>query len=114
SNEYTAYWGETRVTPLRGLNLHGGVRVEVGDSVRGSGSTRISPRFSARWNATESFALSGGWGRSFQYTQAIGASGGPLGPQLHIGYLWVLAARGYAPLMADVYTLGTEKWLAGS
>jgi hypothetical protein len=108
---YRVIWGEGRVRLLDGLEVQTGARVEAGDSVRHLGERLIAPRFSARWSATPALAVSAGWGRSFQYTQAIGAAAGPLGPQLHLGHLWVLAGEGYPAIRADIGTIGTEYWL---
>jgi hypothetical protein len=111
--QYEAGWGQFRVQLLEGLALETGLRVEEGDSVRNGGTRLVSPRVSARWTAPSGVALSAGWGRSYQYTQSIGAAAGPLGPQLHLSQLWVLAGRGYPALRADIATLGAEYWLDG-
>lgn len=123
---YDAAWGQARVRILDDLAVEAGLRVETGDSVknggdrlvspRASGDTLplqrlLSPRISARWSPTSDLAFSAGWGRSYQYTQAIGAAAGPLGPQLHLGHLWVLAGRGYPALRSDIATVGAELWL---
>jgi outer membrane receptor protein involved in Fe transport len=111
SNAYDAGWAEFRFAPIRSLDVQAGVRVETGDSLRNGGDTRVSPRFSVRWQPTSSTNISAGWGRSFQYSQAIGASGGPLGPQLHIGNLWILSNIGFPALRSDIYVVGAERWL---
>lgn len=111
---YNAAWGQARVRILEDLVVEPGLRVEAGDSVRNGGERLISPRLSARWSAAPGLAFSAGAGRSYQYTQAIGAAAGPLGPQLHLGHLWVLAGRGYPALRADIATAGAELWLNGS
>jgi hypothetical protein len=111
---YDALWGQARFEVLPGLDVETGLRVETGDSVRNGGTRLVSPRFSTRLAVTPELALSAGWGRSFQYTQAIGAAAGPLGPQLHLGHLWVLAGRGYPALRADVASVGSEYWLNGA
>lgn len=111
-NRYEAAWAETRIRELvERLELQAGVRTEYGDSVRNGGKRRVAPRLAARWQASPTLTLSAGWGRTFQYTQAIGASGGPLGPQLHIGNLWILSNVGYSALRADITTVGIERWM---
>jgi hypothetical protein len=107
---YRATWGEARIRLLEGLKVQAGVRVEDGDSIRDVGRRLVAPRVSARWSTTPDLALSAAWGRSFQYTQAIGAAAGPLGPQLHLTHLWVLAGPGYPALRADIATAGAELW----
>lgn len=113
ANAYDAGWAEFRFAPIRSLDLQGGVRVETGDSLRNGGETRVSPRFSIRWVPTRSTTVSAGWGRSFQYSQAIGASGGPLGPQLHIGNLWILSNIGFPALRSNIHVVGAEHWISG-
>lgn len=110
ANRYDAWWGELRTRPLAWLDAQGGVRLEFGDSLRNAGERRVAPRFSLRISPTRDLHLSTGWGRSYQYTQAIGASAGPLGPQLHLGNLWIIAGTGYPALRADIATLGLEQW----
>jgi hypothetical protein len=114
SHDYTAYWGEGRIRPIAPVEVRMGLRIEEGESLRNVGRRRVAPRISTRWMPAGSVHLSAGWGRSFQYTQAIGAMGGPLGPQLHIGSLWTLVAEGYPALRADVYTAGAERWFGDS
>jgi hypothetical protein len=103
---YDALWGEGRVRLVDGVDVQAGVRIEEGDSIRQIGDRVVAPRLSARWTVRPNLALSGGWGRSYQYTQAIGSAAGPIGPQLHLGHLWVLAGRGYPAIRADVATAG--------
>jgi hypothetical protein len=108
---YTATWGEARFRLGDHWVVQPGLRIEAGDSVRHHGDRLVAPRLSARWTPTADLALSAGWGRSYQYTQAIGAAAGPLGPQLHLGHLWVLAGRGYPAIASDIATAGAELWL---
>jgi hypothetical protein len=107
---YGASWGQARFALVESLMVEAGLRVETGDSVRNGGERLVSPRLSTRWSPTQALTFSAGWGRSFQYTQAIGAAAGPLGPQLHLGHLWVLAGRGYPALRSDIGTVGAELW----
>jgi hypothetical protein len=108
---YTAAWAEARLRLGDDWVIEPGLRIETGDSVRYHGERLLAPRLSARWTPTSGLAVSAGWGRSYQYTQAIGAAAGPLGPQLHLGHLWVLAGRGYPAIEADIATAGAELWL---
>jgi hypothetical protein len=111
-HRYTAWWVQSRVALLEEIEVSGGVRLEIGDSVRNAGRRRVAPRFSARWSPLPSTALSASWGRSFQYTQAIGAAAGPLGPQLHLSHVWIQATAGYPAIRSDVATIGAERWLS--
>jgi hypothetical protein len=108
---YVALWGETRVRVGQRLEVQAGLRVEDGDSVRHHGERLVAPRLSLRWAASHELALSAGWGRSYQYTQAIGATAGPLGPQLHLGHLWVLAGEGFPAIQSDIATAGASLWV---
>lgn len=111
--EYDAVWAERRISLLDRIDLQLGLRLEFGDSVLNAGERRWAPRISIRWRHSESLSTSLGWGRSYQYTQAIGAAGGPLGPQLHLSHLWVLSEprSGYPAIRSDIATLGLERWL---
>jgi hypothetical protein len=111
---YRALWGELRLSPLPAVELLGSLRVEDGDQVMNLEKTRFSPSLSVRWQPLPSLYVSTGWGRSIQYTQAIGAAAGPLGPQLHIGNLWILANDLSPAIRADIATLGAEGWLGES
>ncbi len=111
-NAYDAGWAEFRFAPIRSVDFQAGVRVESGDSLIDLGGVRVAPRFSVRWQPTPSSIVSAGWGRSFQYSQAIGASGGPLGPQLHIGNLWILSNIGFPALRSEIFVAGAEHWLS--
>ncbi len=113
ANEYNVAWIDGRLGLIESVDLQAGLRVEDGDYVRNGGSTRVAPRISLRWKADPLLTISAGWGRSFQYTQAVGASGGPLGPQLHIGNQWVLANIGYPALRSEIFSLGAERWVDG-
>lgn len=109
--QYSVLWGETRTTPLPALDLQLGARLEVGDSLRNGGEYRFGPRLSARWRLSPGLHLSGGWGRSFQYTQTVSSIGGPLGPQLHVGSIWVRATGDFPVLKSEIATLGVERWI---
>jgi hypothetical protein len=109
---YRAIWAENRVG-LGPLSLETGLRVEKGDSVLNGGDLRVAPRIAASLSLGSTTTLSGGWSRTWQYTQDIAPVAGPLGPQLHLTHLWVLAqTAGYAAIQADVVTGGVERWLS--
>jgi hypothetical protein len=108
---HEAYWGDLRVDFTEVLSLETGLRVEHGDTIRGLSRTLLSPRVATKWQASPDLEFTAGWGRSFQYTQAIGASAGPLGPQLHLSHLWVLAGEGYPAIESTIATAGAALWL---
>lgn len=109
---YHALWGELHLRPLRTVEVEAGVRWELGDSVPNGGTSRPAPRFAARLRPDERTMLAVGWSRAFQYTQDIAPVAGPLGPQLHLSHLWVLAERDrYSAVRADIATVGVERWL---
>lgn len=109
--EHRAVWGEVGLDVPGGIEILTGVRVESGDSVRNGGRERVAPRLSARWTLSPKLSVSAGWNRIYQYIQAIGATGGPLGPQLHLSNLWILAGLGYPAVKAEITTVGAELWL---
>lgn len=115
---YRVLWGETRFGhgPLA---VEAGLRVEHGDSLLNADRLRMAPRLVAHLTLDEQTALSAGWSRAWQYTQDIAPVAGPLGPQLHLTHLWVLAQSvGYAALRSDLFTAGAERslgdaWMIG-
>lgn len=110
--EQTAVWGERSWSLGSALTLQTGARVEFGDSVYNGGEVRVGPRFAARYRLGDETIVSAGWLRSFQYTQDVAPVAGPVGPQLHLSAIWVLAspARIYPAIRADMLTLGLEHW----
>lgn len=108
---YHVAWGEWRVAPVDPLEIQLGLRFEIGDSMPNVGEVRSAPRVALRWHPVPALGLSAGWARSYQYTQAIGATGGPVGPQLHVGNLWLVAGI-YPVLRSEIVTAGAEGWLA--
>jgi hypothetical protein len=109
---YQVVWGERRLT--RGpLEVLAGTRVEMGDSVHNGGRVRIAPRLATRLEVDPVTSLSMGWARGFQYTQDVAPTAGPVGPQLHLSAIWVLAgpAETFPAIQTDVVTLGAERWL---
>lgn len=108
---HRAAWVERRFG-FGKVELQAGLRAEFGDSVLNGGELRVAPRAAVRWWPEQHTALSAGWSRAWQYTQDIAPVGGPLGPQLHLTHLWVLAQRaGYSAVRAEIATAGIERWL---
>lgn len=113
SLRHHAFWGEQR-WKLGRATLLSGLRVEAGDSVYNGGRLRLAPRLAARFDADTLTSLSLAWARGYQYTQDVAPTAGPVGPQLHLSAIWVLAspAAAYPAVVSDVTTLGVERWLA--
>lgn len=112
SLRYRAFWAQNRFAfgPVR---LEAGVRIESGDSVLNGGELRVAPRLAGSLDLDGATRLSAGWSRTWQYTQDIAPVAGPLGPQLHLTHLWVLAqTAGYAAIRSDVVTGGVETSLS--
>lgn len=107
---HTALWGERRWFPGSRLNAITGLRYEFGDSVFNGGRGRLAPRAALRAALSANTALTAGWSRSFQYTQDVSPAAGPVGPQLHLSAIWVLAspARVFPAVRSDVTTMGLE------
>lgn len=110
---YSAFWGERRWSLGRWLDVETGARVEVGDSVVNGGRVRVSPRVVARTPLGTAGTLSAAWSRTFQYSQDVSPAAGPVGPQLHLSAIWLLATttRFRPAARADVATVGVERWI---
>ncbi len=111
---YGVLWGERRWTPGERAAIQTGVRLETGPEVRGEGRVRIAPRITMRYALDPQLSITAGWGRSFQYTQAIAAAGRGIGPELHLSYLWGLAGDDFPVIRSDVGTLGVERWMGAN
>lgn len=106
-------WGELRVPIANAFELDVGLRGEVGDRTPGFGGLGLAPRLATRWRSRDgSIALSAGWGRSYQFTQAIAPAGPGIGPDLHLTDVWLLAGDSTPAIRSDVVTAGLEVWLA--
>ncbi|MGH7458542.1 MAG: TonB-dependent receptor [Longimicrobiaceae bacterium] len=108
--EHVALWGERRWS-VGGLAVETGARVEAGPAVRGGGAVRVAPRLTARYQLDPAASVSAGWGRSFQYVQAVGPLGKGFGPELHVSHLWLLANKSTPAIRSDVITAGLEVWM---
>lgn len=107
-----AFWGQLRVR--RGpASVEGGLRLEAMRQRAGVPSgVAVGPRVEARVALSSAIAVSAGYGRSFQYTQAIAPAGAGVGPDLHLTDVWLMADDTTPAIRSDVYTLGAEAWLA--
>ncbi|PYP49561.1 MAG: hypothetical protein DMD45_13965 [Gemmatimonadetes bacterium] len=114
ANHLLSLWGETRVHPFTGLTVLTGLRVEAGSKVAAEPPLRIAPRLQVRYGtAVDGLTLSAGFGRSFQYTQAVGPVGNSIGPELHLTDVWLLAGDTVPAIRSDVATAGAEYWMHG-
>jgi hypothetical protein len=105
-----ALWGERRVT-IGSLALLLGLRTEFGGGVANTTPVGLAPRLSARLAITPTTAISVGYGRSYQYTQAVAPAGSGIGPDLHITDVWLMANDTIPAIKSDVATIGAESWL---
>jgi hypothetical protein len=112
SLRHHALWGERRLEWER-FTLMSGLRLEFGDSIHNGGRLRVAPRLAGRFQADDRTALSAAWSRGFQYTQDVAPTAGPVGPQLHLSAIWVLAspAASFPAVVSEVSTVGLERWL---
>jgi hypothetical protein len=108
-----ALWGERRWT-LGDLSAQAGIRAEAAGDVANTAAVSIDPRLSARYSLTSGVAVSAGYSRSHQYTQAIAPAGPGIGPDLYLTDVWLLASDTVPAIKASVTTLGAEAWLAGN
>jgi len=114
STTLLALWGERRSKLSRRLTTLAGVRVEFGTQVADGPAARIAPRLQARYLVGDgALTLSAGYGRSFQYTQAVGPTGPGVGPELHLSEVWVMAGDTVPAVRSGIATLGAEYWLGG-
>lgn len=106
---HVAVWGGVRVPVIRRIDVEGGVRIETGDRVDGS-AARFGPRLRIRYgDPLRRFSVSLGYGRAWQYIQAI-ARTEVLRPGLHASEVLALADRDTPALRSDVVTAGAEVW----
>lgn len=105
-----ALWGEHTWAPDERVAVRTGLRMEGGTRVKGAGSLRLAPRVGVRYAASPEIALSTGFARVFQYTQAL-APGGVHLASLFSGDVWVVAGETVPALRADILTAGMEAWL---
>lgn len=108
---HLALWGERRWRPGERLTVRTGLRAEAGDEVRNLGRVRIAPRLSARYQASPDFAVSAGWGRTYQYLQDLAPTGPGISAGFDSGQLHLLASREVPAIRSDIATLGAEQWL---
>lgn len=111
SLNHAAAWGERRWSLGSRVTAITGLRFEIGDSVSNGGRLRIAPRGAIRAEPTDGLAFTAGWSRGYQYTQDVSPAAGPIGPQLHLSAIWVLAssARAFPAVQTDLMTLGAER-----
>ncbi|HEX4628070.1 MAG TPA: TonB-dependent receptor, partial [Gemmatimonadales bacterium] len=109
-----AVWGERRWTPFRRLTLKPGLRLELGRALADAPSARLAPRVESRYAAGSGVTLSAGYGRTYQYAQAIGPTGPGVGPELHLSEVWLVAGDTVPAIRSDVVTAGTEYAVGGA
>jgi hypothetical protein len=91
--------------------VRGGLRVEASDQLANAGALRFSPRLAARYTASPEIALSAGFSRVYQYTQAV-APGGIYLASLASTDVWLVAGPDVPAVKSDIVTAGIETWLA--
>jgi hypothetical protein len=106
---HVALWASGRRWLTDWLEVDAGVRVEAGESVRNVSGVAIGPRLQARiaWPGDRT-TWSGGWGRSFQYTQTVAPTGPGIGPELHLTDVWLLAADTIPAVRSDIASAGVD------
>jgi hypothetical protein len=102
-------WAEVR-TRLGALAVQAGLRAEHAAGVTGA-APALSPRVTARLEPSADLALAVGYGRTLQFTQAVAPAGPPIGPDLSISDVWLVAGDTVPALRADIVTAGIEAWL---
>lgn len=62
------------------------------------------PSLRVRWSPTSWLTLEGARGKSIQFIYPLAPAGGSLGPDLGVGYTWIIAGNGTPPLVSDIST----------
>jgi hypothetical protein len=108
-----ALWGDTRWSIGDAFTVDVGLRAEVGDSAPNAPTVVLSPRLAARYAiGHRGWAVSAGYGRSYQFAQAVAPAGPGIGPDLHLTDVWLLAGDSVPAVRSDIVTLGLEGWLS--
>jgi hypothetical protein len=108
---HSAVWATRRWQPAERLTLDAGLRLELGPAPRNTGVLRPAPRLSARYGISPELSVSAAAGRTYQYTQALGAAGVQALPGFAGEYLWLLAGDEVPALRSDIGTVGAEWWI---
>jgi len=107
-------WGQRRWAIASRLTLETGLRLEGGSAVANAGAVRPLPRFQARFAADSQTSVSAGVGRAMQYVQSVGRTEWGRDALLMASPLWIVAAGDVPALVADIATLGVERWLGAA
>ncbi len=108
-----ALWGEHQWKPSPRLTVKPGLRAELGSALANASGVRLAPRVQGRYLVTRAVTLSAGYGRTYQYAQAVGPAGPGVGPQLHLSEVWLLAGDTVPAIRSDIATVGVEYSLGG-
>jgi carboxypeptidase family protein/TonB-dependent receptor-like protein len=111
---FGSLWGEVRWRLAPRLVLETGLRVDAGRPVANAAAIRPMPRAQARFAPDSHTVLTAGVGRSVQYTQALGRSEWGRDALLVASPLWVVAGTDVPAVIADLATLGAERWLGAA
>jgi hypothetical protein len=104
-------WGERSWNYGGRLGVRAGLRAELSEAPANTGALRLAPRLSARYTASPEFAVSAGFARVFQHTQAV-APAGVYVASLATTDVWLVAGPGVPAIRSDITTVGLETWLA--
>lgn len=105
-----AVWGETR-RALGAFTAVVGIRADFAGDVTNAGPIGFGPRLTVRWAPDTRTGVSLGFGRSYQYTQAVAPAGPGVGPDLYLTDVWLLAGDTIPAIRADIVTAGGEAWV---
>lgn len=113
-----ALWGERGWKPFPRLTVRPGLRVELGPALANAPRARLAPRLESRYAVGGGLTVSAGYGRTYQYAQAVGPTGPGVGPELHLSEVWLVAGDTVPAIRSDVATAGAEysvggDWVAG-
>jgi hypothetical protein len=105
-----AFWGERSWSADERLAIRAGLRLETSDAPANTGPVRAAPRLSARYAPIPEVAFSAGFGRVYQYTQALAPSGVHMASLVSTD-IWLLAGPNVPAIRSDLATAGVELWI---
>lgn len=105
-------WAERRVRVGARVVLGAGVRIDASAALANASTIRAAPRLIVRYRgAGDHLTLAAGYGRSFQYTQAL-ASTDIIRSGLWASGVFVTAGDTVPAIRSDLVTAGSEYWLS--
>ena len=113
TNNGFSFWAEDRWIPFTNLSIEGGLRLESNGRIAGTSTVNAAPRIQVRYEMVQRrLAVSGGYGKVYQYIQSVAPAGPPIGPDLHLTDVWLLGSDSIPAIRSNIWTVGAEYWLS--